>query len=58
MDVIKLAIHGAAGRMGKRLVALGTSDPALQLVAAIEDVTHPDLGRDAGDRRALPHRPR
>ena len=36
MDVVKLAIHGAAGRMGKRLVALSTSDPALRLVAAIE----------------------
>jgi len=48
MDVVKLAIHGAAGRMGKRLVALGTSDPELQLVAAIEYSKHPDLGRDAG----------
>ncbi|HUG71087.1 MAG TPA: 4-hydroxy-tetrahydrodipicolinate reductase, partial [Pirellulaceae bacterium] len=48
MDIVKLAIHGAAGRMGKRLVALGTSDPALQLVAAIEHAKHPDLGRDAG----------
>lgn len=48
MDVVKLAIHGAAGRMGKRLVALGTSDPALQLVAAIEHAKHPDLSRDAG----------
>jgi 4-hydroxy-tetrahydrodipicolinate reductase len=48
MDVIKLAIHGAAGRMGKRLVALSTSDPAFQLVAAIEQAQHPDLGRDAG----------
>jgi len=48
MDVIKLAIHGAAGRMGKRLVALSTSDLAFQLVAAIEHAKHPDLGRDAG----------
>ena len=48
MDVIRLAIHGAAGRMGKRLVALATSDPGFQLVAAIESSRHPDLGRDAG----------
>ena len=48
MDVVKLAIHGAAGRMGKRLVALATSDPAFQLVAAIEHSQHPDLGRDVG----------
>lgn len=48
MDVIRLAIHGAAGRMGKRLVALATSDLEFQLVAAIESSRHPDLGRDAG----------
>ncbi|MEO8498708.1 MAG: 4-hydroxy-tetrahydrodipicolinate reductase, partial [Planctomycetota bacterium] len=48
MDVVRLAIHGAAGRMGKRLVALSTSDPAFELVAAIEYAKHPDLGRDAG----------
>jgi 4-hydroxy-tetrahydrodipicolinate reductase len=34
--------------MGKRLVAIGTSDPGFQLVAAIEHAKHPDLGRDAG----------
>ncbi|MBC8355555.1 MAG: 4-hydroxy-tetrahydrodipicolinate reductase [Planctomycetes bacterium] len=48
MDVVRLAIHGAAGRMGKRLVALSTSDTELELVAAIEYSEHPDLGRDAG----------
>ena len=48
MDVIRLAIHGAAGRMGKRLVALATSDLEFQLVAAVEHARHPDLGRDAG----------
>lgn len=48
MDVVKLAIHGAAGRMGKRLVAIGMSDPTLQIVAAVEHPSHPDLGRDAG----------
>lgn len=45
---IKLAIHGAAGRMGKRLIALGSEDPALQLVAAVEHPAHPQLGNDAG----------
>ena len=43
-----MAPPGRAGRMGKRLVALATSDPAFQLVAAIEHAAHPDLGRDAG----------
>jgi len=45
---LSLAIHGAAGRMGKRLVALGAVDPALKIVAAIDNGKHPDIGRDAG----------
>jgi threonine synthase len=43
-----LAINGAAGRMGRRLIALGTSDPELQIGAALERAEHPDLGKDAG----------
>lgn len=43
-----LAIHGAAGRMGKRLVALGSADPELKIVSAVEYAKHPDLGKDAG----------
>ncbi len=34
--------------MGKRLVALATSDPQLELVAALESTDHPDAGKDAG----------
>ncbi len=45
---LRLAISGAAGRMGQRLVALATADPALELVAALEHDKHPLLGRDAG----------
>ncbi len=44
----KVAINGAAGRMGKRLVALGSEDPDLQLVAALDWSEHPDQGKDAG----------
>ncbi|MCA9211686.1 MAG: 4-hydroxy-tetrahydrodipicolinate reductase [Planctomycetales bacterium] len=47
-NVTKVAINGAAGRMGKRLVALGSEDKELQLVAALEFAEHPDLGKDAG----------
>ena len=43
-----LGIHGAAGRMGQRLIALGGADPELQLVAALEYDGHPQLGQDAG----------
>jgi 4-hydroxy-tetrahydrodipicolinate reductase len=48
MSVTSIAIHGAAGRMGRRLVALAGTDPALRVMAAIDSPTHPDLGRDAG----------
>jgi len=44
----RLAIHGAAGRMGQRLVALAAQDNALTPVAAIEHAAHADLGTDAG----------
>ncbi|MBX9788489.1 MAG: 4-hydroxy-tetrahydrodipicolinate reductase [Pirellulales bacterium] len=48
MPRTRIAIHGAGGRMGQRLVALATADPQLELVAALEHDAHPQLGRDAG----------
>ena len=48
MRPIRLAIHGAAGRMGLRLIALGHRDPDLEMVAALESAQHPSLGQDAG----------
>jgi 4-hydroxy-tetrahydrodipicolinate reductase len=48
MTKLNLAINGAAGRMGKRLIAIGSCDPDFQIVAAIEYEQHPDIGRDAG----------
>ena len=53
MSVLRLAIHGAAGRMGQRLIALAAADPDLQVVAALESSEHPDLGRDAGQRAGI-----
>lgn len=47
-EQVALAIHGAAGRMGRRLIALGARDPGLKVVAALEREGHPDLGADAG----------
>jgi 4-hydroxy-tetrahydrodipicolinate reductase len=49
MNPVRIAIHGAAGRMGQRLVALTAADKELRLVAAIESPGHPRLGRDAGE---------
>ncbi|HZN33320.1 MAG TPA: 4-hydroxy-tetrahydrodipicolinate reductase, partial [Pirellulaceae bacterium] len=48
MTPTTIAIHGAAGRMGRRLVALGSIDPELKIVAAVDSPSSPDLGKDAG----------
>ncbi|MEX0792739.1 MAG: 4-hydroxy-tetrahydrodipicolinate reductase [Pirellulaceae bacterium] len=48
MSVTRLAINGAAGRMGQRLVALGSQDPQLKLVACFERTGHAKLKEDAG----------
>lgn len=48
MAKIRVAIHGAAGRMGQRLVALGSSDADLQIVAAVDAPNHPQASQDAG----------
>jgi len=48
MNKIRVAIHGAAGRMGQRLVALTVADTDLKLGAAIDAPGHPRLGEDAG----------
>ena len=48
MSEIRLAIHGAAGRMGQRLTALANEDPELSVVAGLEAATCSELGRDAG----------
>ncbi len=45
---IKIAVHGAAGRMGRRVVALAAENPSFHLVAAVEHTDHPSLGQDAG----------
>ena len=47
-DTTRIAIQGASGRMGRRLVALGAADPELTVAAALEHADHDDLGADAG----------
>jgi 4-hydroxy-tetrahydrodipicolinate reductase len=49
MAGIKLAITGACGRMGKRLVALSRADRSFDLVAAIDRPECAELSRDAGE---------
>ena len=46
--MLKLAVTGACGRMGQRLVALGRESGDFQIAAALESEDHPMLGRDIG----------
>ena len=47
-NILNVGIHGAAGRMGTRLIQLIAGDPQLELAAALERAGHPQLGEDAG----------
>jgi 4-hydroxy-tetrahydrodipicolinate reductase len=44
-----IAINGAAGRMGQRLVHLAHDDKTLMLGAALESLNHPCQDRDIGE---------
>lgn len=46
---LRVAINGAAGRMGQMLVSVVCQDPGCQLVSATEAAGHPKLGKDAGN---------
>jgi 4-hydroxy-tetrahydrodipicolinate reductase len=52
---LRLVVHGAAGRMGQRIVACAASDDVpWTLAAAIERAGHPRQGADAGVLAGLP----
>lgn len=44
-----IAVHGACGRMGQRIVQLAAEDASLRIAAAIEAADNPKLGKDIGD---------
>ncbi|MGH7214882.1 MAG: 4-hydroxy-tetrahydrodipicolinate reductase, partial [Tepidisphaeraceae bacterium] len=46
---VTLAITGAAGRMGQRLVALAKQDSELKVVGAVERPDAPQQAQDAGE---------
>lgn len=48
-DTIRVAVNGAAGRMGGRITALVQADADFVLAAALEAADSPALGRDAGE---------
>lgn len=43
-----IAINGASGRMGRRIVELARQDTNLHIGAALEGPAHPDIGKDIG----------
>lgn len=45
---VTVAVAGAAGRMGQRLVALAAETPGLKLTGAFEAPDHPAVGSDSG----------
>jgi 4-hydroxy-tetrahydrodipicolinate reductase len=44
----KLVVIGAAGRMGRRIVALAAESGRFDIVGAVENEAHPEIGKDAG----------
>lgn len=44
-----IAVNGACGRMGQRIIHLAHEDAELTIVAAIDAAAHPDQGKDAGE---------
>lgn len=48
-DTYRLAVNGAAGRMGRRVVALSHADESFRLCAALDWSESPAIGSDAGE---------
>lgn len=45
--MVKLAVSGACGKMGSRIINLASQDKNLQVTAAIEAVGHSEIGKEA-----------
>lgn len=45
---MKIAVHGACGRMGRRICSLALRQDDLDLVCGLEAPGHPDAGKDIG----------
>lgn len=46
---VKIAVHGAAGRMGIRIMQLLREDARTELVAALDRSGHPSMGHDVAE---------
>lgn len=51
--MVRIAIAGAAGRMGQRILALAQAGKDVDVVAALEKTGHPEIGADAGEKAGL-----
>ena len=47
-STIKIAVAGAAGRMGRMLIEAILCNPKLELVGALDQAGAPQVGEDAG----------
>ena len=54
MAVIRYAVAGSAGRMGRTLIEAIAADPTACLVAALEQSGNPLIGKDAGELIGAP----
>ncbi len=52
---MKVAVSGAAGRMGKRILALAADHPDMEISGALENRGNPALGSDAGEIAGIGH---
>ncbi|MCD6416345.1 MAG: 4-hydroxy-tetrahydrodipicolinate reductase [Planctomycetes bacterium] len=50
---MRITVHGAAGAMGRRVIALVAATEDMELAGATDRPGHPDLGRDAGTLAAV-----
>ncbi len=46
--MIKIAVSGACGKMGQRIIALAGKNKRLDVVLGLEDKNHPDIGKLKG----------
>lgn len=46
---MKIAVMGAAGRMGRELISAIAAEPGCTVSGAVESAASPDLGKDAGE---------
>jgi 4-hydroxy-tetrahydrodipicolinate reductase len=50
---MRIAVSGAAGRMGKRILALAHDHPDMEISGALEGPSNPALGIDAGENAGI-----